>query len=281
MAYTEGIAFLASFDLADQLQRAIGEATRIHSKQLAALADLLAQGMESPLFEEANTTVAKEAQNAILAAYDNRRKSAVSGIVYRTRTRDPRNQRDAGGKLRRAIRNPFFFHATKRQIQIVNVDLMDKEARQWHRLNFGASPRGRGSAGHFGIRWSGLLAASLGFDDGPSAPFQIPPGYFVDPGSFATQPAGARGSGIFYPTSGKNPNIKFRPRTIGEMSPTRGIAAANFLDAGLQSMAESLPREYQAVYTRVYNDAASRAAATASGVAMVRPRSQSTRVVFR
>lgn len=276
-----GASYIARFEIADGVISAIGEAARIHSLQLKALAELLAKGMESDIFEAANTELALGAQRAILGAYDGRRQSGVSGIAYRTRTNDPQNMRYAGGKLRRAIASPFFYETSNRHISIINETLLNKEAKQWHRLNFGAEPRGAGSSGRATVHWSGMLAASFGFDEGPSPAFSIPPGWFVDPGSFATQQRGSRGSGLFYPISGKHPRITKTPQTIVRTSPTRGIVAANFFDAGLRSLAENLPHVYERSYATIFNDATSRATATAGGVHTVRPRKQAFRVNFR
>lgn len=167
-------------------------------------------------------------QEAVVSAYARARTRLGRHVgPYRLATRD------AGGKLIRALSDPAFFRGTYDGIAFGNIVLMDGAARQWHRLNFGALPEAGPRARHFAIRWQGLVVASLGYDQAPSAPFLLPKGFWSP----------RTGLGAFGPTSAR------------ALYKTKGIEAWNFLDAGPELLGREVGPAYERLYRRWFDSA--------------------------
>jgi hypothetical protein len=174
--------------------------------------------------------LALEAQAATHRAYMAARATGRMAGPYRL------SQRDAGGRLEQAILSPEFIRATYDGIGFANTDVLDRMARQWHRLNFGAGAAAGPGPRRFSVHWSSAVVGSFGFTDTPSAPFVLPQGFWVEPGTKQRQSATARG-GWFYPARG-----------VGRVIQTKGIRAWQFLDAGMESIANNLGPAYEALY---------------------------------
>jgi hypothetical protein len=138
----------------------------------------------------------------------------------------------ASGALSRAIRSDQFYEATARRIRFINIDLLNKEAKHWKRLNFGAGSGAVRAPGKFQLEIGGqLIGAAIGLDPDPRPGFGLPPGFFLGPGG-ARQVPGTPGSGIFIPT-GKLPKSR-----------TYGIVTTNFLDVGIQRLLKEMGIQY-------------------------------------
>jgi len=159
------------------------------------------------------------AQADIVAAYE-------AALVNKGRNLAPYREstRDAGGRLLRALGREDFFRGTYDGIGLANRNLLDREARQWHRLNFGARPGAGVAPRQFQITWQGLAVGAIGLPSEPSAPFGLPRGFWREGG--------------FYPTG---------PRQIYK---TKGIRAWNFLDAGTEAISRNLGPAYEGLYGR-------------------------------
>lgn len=141
------------------------------------------------------------------------------------------SSRDAGGKMEAAMRSNLFFRGTYDGIGFVNVDLMNAVARQWHRLNFGARPAGNYTPRLYNIRFGNLAAGAFGFTgEGPSPGFGLPKSFIWREG------------------------MLLRPRGK-QVTPTRGIKAWNFLDAGPRVLAEQIGPAYDGLYRDWYASA--------------------------
>lgn len=185
-------------------------------------------------------------------AGDQARRSMVAAYTHRAHRRAVPSyrigDRYAGGVLRRALNHPDQVEVTPFTLRFINRDILDQEARQWRRLNFGA---GGGSEGgitppqQFPVQWDGLVVATLGLPPDPRPGFTIPQGRFVTPGGERVRPSAARrGQDAFYLG---NPNRRF---------PTAGIASSNFLDGGVRRLVTALPISYLDMYTRLFETAA-------------------------
>jgi hypothetical protein len=163
--------------------------------------------------------VARLMQRATVAEYEKAKATYGRNIApYRLTTRD------AGGKLGRALRSSVFYRATYDGIGFVNTTLLNRTARQWHRLNFGARPRGNYTPQMYSANFGGLVAGAFGYaGEEPSAPFGMPRGVWSR-------------EGAFYPRGNRIVN------------PTRGIRAWNFLDAGPRVLAERIGPAYEGLY---------------------------------
>lgn len=222
---------------------ALERTTRSSRSQLTNVHDQLAQGM----------------QQATLARYRLARQSGRMTGPYRL------SSRDAGGRLERAIADPEFCRGTHDGIGFANEALLDRTARQWHRLNFGAGSAAGPGPRRFGVTWGGAVIASLGLDDTPSRGFTLPRGVWTAPGGGSRQRAG-EGLGWFYPQSERPRGILGRPNNA---RPTRGIRAWNFFDAGVQFLAQNLGPAYENLY-REWWDSAQRGVGPLSRVVEVR-----------
>jgi hypothetical protein len=159
------------------------------------------------------------AQANIVAAYEQARVEKGRNIPsYRESTRD------AGGRLLHALLSADFFRGTYDGIGLANRTLLDREARQWHRLNFGARPGPGAPPQQAQVEWQGLVVGAIGLPSEPSAAFGLPRGFWQE--------------GAFGPTG---------PRQIYK---TRGIRAWNFLDAGTATIAREIGPAYQGLYDR-------------------------------
>jgi hypothetical protein len=138
----------------------------------------------------------------------------------------------ASGALGRAIRDRRFWYATATEIKFINKDLLDKEARHWRRLNFGAGAGAITPPGQFQLALgSQMIGAAIGLAPDPRPAFTLPRGFFLGSGG-QWQPPGTPGTGVFIPL-GKTPR-----------STTHGIVATNFLDAGVKRLLREIGIQY-------------------------------------
>lgn len=168
---------------------------------------------------QVHTQVAKLMQAAVLQDYDKAKAQHGRNLApYRLTTRD------AGGKLRAGLGSSQFYRGTYDGIGFVNVSLMNAVARQWHRLNFGARPAGKYTPRLYQARFGNLVAGAFGYTgESPSPGFGLPRSFSWREG------------------------MLLRPRGR-QVTPTRGIQAWNFLDAGPRVLAEQLGPHYDGLY---------------------------------
>lgn len=139
-------------------------------------------------FAAAHVRAAERAQAAILLRYDETHEGRES---YRTNPAEARLKRFAGGKLRRALSSPSFFQVSYNSVGLGNLDLLNSQAPQWARLNFGAGAAansgskfssGKGSGGYSSnfSRFFNAGATRLVSQPGPRPGFTIPRGFWFD-----------------------------------------------------------------------------------------------------
>lgn len=275
--FTQALGQWANFDLVSVFAQAMLDANRSTARTLVELARVLETGVASNQMAAAHTTIAENAQRSVLKSYDQvvtRRKGPAGRTPYRLAASSPQNERHAGGALRRALASPDFWEATATGIRFVNVELLDREASHWARLNAGAGSRGTGSRRSFEIRWSNLVVASLGMEMNASPSFAIPRGYWFDRGAGSPVGPGAMPNGHdeFYPIGegprrgtsrvmGRDGEGRAQRVPLQRRRMSQGIRARNFLDAGVATIARELPQAYERVYADLFR----------TGVARVRP----------
>lgn len=206
---------LESFDLVASFARALEELTRSSRTQLA----------------EAHHAVGSQMAEATVDAYIAARARGPQVPSYRPPFLSRESERDANGRLLRALQSDLFYRGTNTGIGFINEKLLNDEARQWHRLNFGAGAAAGAPGLPVRVTWQGALLATVGLSDGPSAPFSIPRGIWE--------------KGGFYPR-GDMRNAK----------PTKGIKGEHFLDAGLKVLDRELGPTYENLYRSWFNSAA-------------------------
>jgi hypothetical protein len=185
-----------------------------------------------PALAHAHERVADRAQRAMLQQYEstlNPGHSAIRG--YRPKSR-------LTGRLGNVLNDPDFVLASANGIAYGNITRLNKEARHWGRLNFGAGPRAGRQGGTHAVRLAGGANFTLRSQGFASPNILMPEGYWrTAGGSFRSNKTGGGFSvDKFFPT-GKVANI-----------PTQGTRARNFLDAGVEEMARALPQEYLKMY---------------------------------
>jgi hypothetical protein len=174
----------------------------------------------------------QEAIDATVRAYVGRRKAAR----YPTRLR---TDRYSGGKLEKALGSPEMALATWEGVSFINTAHLDRTAKQWYRLNFGAGDKGRNESlqhKQWKIKFYGEAIGSLTLQgNAPSAEFEMPSGFFAAPktGSKMTR-------GEFIPVSQRKIIPEGYDIANHERAWTKGIAGQAFLDAGIRALAKSL-----------------------------------------
>jgi hypothetical protein len=234
----------AEFAMLKGMQEAIASTDRVVSEELSNITRLVSQ-MSPAKRTQIHREVGLAAQRSVRAAYSNRRHRKRTPS-YRISANSQRNQRYAGGALLRVIGASDFFEATPSGLKFINTTRLNKEAKQWRRLNFGAGGRATTPPGRYSVSWDGLVVATMGLEPDPRPAFRIPRGYWFAGG----QRVGAGMGTEFYPV-GEQPS-----GTRGRPSParmTKGIAASNFLDAGVQRIAREMPRAYTRAVQELIN----------------------------
>lgn len=240
--------------IAAQAAASFAEAVKLQEKEvnklLKFLGEAIGAGAIPPgLIERTHQDVANMVGRSIVQAYTHRRHRR-SVESYRINDR----QRYAGNKMLRALQDPSNYVGTVEGIELLNRAVLDNQAAQWWRLNFGAGGLG-GSTNNpqtFPVSWSGLLLFSIGFTGETSSSFRLPKGVFIGgEGGRARHGENPAGTDRFYFIGGSAPPGGFGPGGIPRSRPTRGIAANNFLDAGARRLAVELPRAYLGMYDQL------------------------------
>lgn len=196
--------------------------------------------------KQVHKKTAEAAKEAVLSAY---RSSGIGTEFPSYRQKAPgKLRRYSGGAMERAMRSKDFITGDERGIRFVDQDILDRTAKQWYRLNFGALPGGSkdpavGSMRFFG-KASSQRAELNGF--GPSKAFKVPgggaSGVFGVPGASPGGPVTPTGRGILYITRrGMKFTGKVPPRFIRGV-PSKGIEGKRFLDAGARSINAVYPK---------------------------------------
>lgn len=255
-----------AINLVDVFRRALAAGALDGSNMVADFARALDQTVRASKNQLATLhhQVGSLAQQNILEAYEQARVTKGRHIApYRESTRD------ANGRLAHALGREDFFRGTPDGIGLANRSMLDKEARQWHRLNFGARPASGDSPGRFPLTWDGLVVGAIGLPAEPSAPFVLPRGVWIGEGGTREQAGGSR-TGQFYPQSQRaalaGRGVLGRP---GGVRRAGGIRAWNFLDAGIATIATEIGPAYQNLYDRWLASSAQRGVGPLSRVVKV------------
>lgn len=221
-----------------------------------------------------NARLAEEARQAILQAYD--ASGIGGGKPYRQNETSPKLKRYAGGAMRRALQSPGFYSTSASEIRLIDRSTLDRGAKQWYRLNFGAAPAGGrrapavGSMSFFGRASTARLSLE---DYGPSKPFRVPQnGLGIWSNSFYGDSTSgiinvrSGGGALYIATRGMQLRSgrsdvqtvgAARQRLRGVFRPTmsQGIVGARFLDAGPRYLNQHWPKGFTDIVTDWIRDA--------------------------
>lgn len=260
------IQFLVDAMVSDLVRKMSAEATSRTAGQVVALLEAFEQGIGVDDRADVWRDLARDAQDSAARSYiQSRTRGGPRG--YRQQARNPMNVRYAGGRLLAALRSPEFVVVQGDSLQYGNTRVLDDQARQWRRLNFGAY----GSAGpgpgpaKFDVKWGNMVVASIGLEPDPRPGFSIPAGtgrrgYWTSGGEFhpASEGPVAEGGG-----DGSYRWIKKKQ--------TKGIVARNFLDAGVRRIAKEMPDAFREMYVRSWRNAETRVRMQSAGIRTVKP----------
>ena len=254
----EGMIDYAATTFAQAFVEAEAAAGRAVSKQLSEIARVLREGIDQTDFTAIHEAVGAAGQRSILASYDQTvGRGPSSG--YRS---SGKWQRYSGGRLRAALASSEFYRATPEGLYFINIDLLNRRAAQWARLNFGAGPRGRGSNLSVDIRFSQIVVASLGIHEPARPGFDIPTGYFVSGSQVVAPRQDSIGDEFHVAGSGPFAGQKTVTNAEGEQvrlpmikrKPTLGIHARQFLNPGVIRIAEEIPVRYKQKINDLYRE---------------------------
>lgn len=188
-----------------------------------------------------NKIIGERARDAALNSY----RQTVKRKTDDPRGRgSPQNPRYSGGMLGNALASDKMFHADADNVRFPNTAWLDQQAKQWHRLNFGAVPH-KPVKRRPRIRIAGETVGTIGFNQGPSPMVMMPKGFFVSysEGQAKRVPfsPGAKGG------RGRSPAHTFWPRrgaATATIPAKGGVEPRAFLEAGLAAMAKSAGELY-------------------------------------
>lgn len=225
------------------------------SKQMVAFFESISTGPGQGAAAETHARMAKAMQSSTVRSWGQAKRKLRPAIYA------PLRESRYHGGMDRAVNDPELVHSSARGIQFGDVGVLDRDARQWARLNFGAGPRGQGSNERFAVRFSNLPTLEFSFVEAARPGYGLPRGFFKDaPGAGGFGPAtaaqglrsfsspggkrvrgaaGGYGSGAFYPTGSS------------QEFPTRGNIGYRYLDAGIRRFFALLEPEYGKLFRDV------------------------------
>jgi hypothetical protein len=227
---------------------------------------------------ELNAAIAKESQVRILEAYQN---SPYIDKAHPYRfSGNIRFRRYSKGLMVKALSDKRLITSDSEGIHFIDQSILDSQAKQWRRLNFGASPKGAKQVDEGFMSFFGqTTSASVNLNDQrPSARFKIPGtlarGFFAnqyaadnltDEPFTALPPSSARKGDAFYifvkgythisnfktraGTNHKKANFLFKQRWA------RGIYGSSFLEEGARYINDELPRGLERIALELYEGA--------------------------
>lgn len=221
-------------NVVDTVQEAVSRySTSRTSRQMVTFFQEISQGPGEAQAAAAHEELADQMKRSVVASWG-QAKGKLRPAVY-----DPqRASRDSGG-MEKAVHEPELAVGTAQGVEFGPIAMLDRDARQWARLNFGALPTGQGSNERFSVRFSNLPAIQYVFDEPARPPYGLPRGGFKGPdGKWQ-----GHGEGI--------PTGAFYPRGGPQQFATRGNVGYNYLDAGIRRFFELLPTVYGRLFRNV------------------------------
>lgn len=237
---------LSAGSVAQMVEDIAAGARRGVSLQLVEIGRVIREGLAPEKFARVHSDVAHEAAAAVHRSYGQsvHRHGGLSGY----RSGSGYGARYSGGVLREALHNPGLVTSDANGVYFVNTGPLNRAAKQWARLNFGAGGIAGPRPAKFDIQFGSLVVGALGIEGEARPAFFLPKGVWTE-------------RGAFYPSSMTPPegegSFPQRTRVL-----TKGIRSRNFFDAGVRVMADQTLEGYQNVLKELFDE----------GVSKVRPR---------
>lgn len=220
-----------------------------------------------PLMADVNKRVSDGAQNAVIQAYEN---SGIGKLPsYRYEDKGKKWHRFANKQMNAALRSRAFKDSDKDGIYFAKLSYLDRKAKQWYRLNFGASPRPQQHPPVVPMKFFGRVISKkidLG-DYPPSESFLIPAGavfssdFLAKSGKVRGVPLGVHGTSAMYVLGHGGASLKRvtkrdpKPSVFGPGKVASGIKGARFLEAGANYINENYGREVSEVAKKWFAEA--------------------------
>lgn len=239
-------------NIVGQIAHSVTGASEVQSEMLQFIgvlfSDVAFVRQQGGAITKAHRDVGEAARRSTQNAYTHRRFRRPPGS-YRLDD-SGQNQRYAGGALRNALGSgKGHVDADEYGLRFLNTAILDEEAKQWRRLNYGAGGKAGEAPTPFPLQWGGMVVATLGLPADPRPAFRIPKGYWV--GADGKRVGAGGGGDRFFPVGTTSAEINKGESFRGRPSPARmtaGIAASNFIDAGVRRIANELPAAYLRLY---------------------------------
>lgn len=216
------------------------------SKQLVAFLEAIAEGPGQAAAAEAHQKLANEMAKSVRASWAAQRGKLRPAVYDPPRPRKgKKGGRDEGG-IEKIINAPYLAVGTPTGVEFGPIKLMDRDARHWARINYGAGDRGEGTHRAFSVRFSNLPALEYTIDEPARPGYGLPIGQFKGPdGRWQPRSYGGR-DGAFY------------PRGKSQVFPTKGNAGFHMLDAGIARFFDLFPAVYGDLFREVLPSSARR-----------------------
>jgi hypothetical protein len=280
MAGAQEILKRSAFEAANGFTRDLLGASALFAE---ALDEATRGGQGSARLMQMYEAVGRKAQSATVDAYK-RSKYIKLGMSYRYG--DPgKYRRFSNNALLNALQSPTFYRVGPDGLSFINAPMLDRAAKQWYRLNFGAGSKANKGASPqmpeivmFGQR-IGRGPDLSKFR--PSRPFGMPAGMWSDDLKEKTSSGikQVKNGRAFYPRflmqtkdgfwgkaqrdeKGKVVPVKgaiSAKRAEFPVGITKGIAAARFLDVGVASINRNLPMALESLMFEWVEQAAGKA----------------------
>lgn len=272
----------------------LSRATVQMSKNLLAAVEAFAESLQTAQSGGAGQSrllqiyehVGRRAQQATIRAY---KRSPYIKLGHHYRFGDPgRYKRFSKNAMLNALSGPALYRVGPDGLTFINAPMMDRTARQWYRLNFGARPgHSRGASPQ--QTYFKLFGERIGKGPNlnsfrPSREFQMPAGIWSEELRASTSRSirPSESGKAFYPQflrkekgrlvrgpdnkpvnqtgKGADPNAALKRSRV-----TKGIAAARFLDAGVAAIVHDLPAAMEVLMLEWLEEAGGRARMEVNG----------------
>lgn len=218
-------------------EQRIAEGTGEALEKFAALIRALKQEVErSPAqLAELHTFVAALAVDAVIQAYERSVRQERNPLYNR------RTNRMGEGALKRGLAKIATGDAEALHFMTAEaLAELDSVAKQWARLNFGAGSVGDPANIRYPIDVFGRNVGSIGTQAQARPSFGLPAGVWLNGDGQAVLGGTAGAGDAFFPARSQS-----RSNGLQVFTPTRGIVARNFLQAGMEVIAAELGPAYQ------------------------------------
>lgn len=230
---------------------------------LAIFARAMATKMarDRPRVATIHRTAAILAQRSVVNSYKGSRNKARRDTLGISATGgDPAlaGNRYARGAMLKALSSSGFFIARYDGVSFINAANLDRAARQWYRLNFGAGAKGANTRrpGEYTMRFFGQPTLPLSLNRfGPSPAYRMPPGLWThnDGRSAPGSPIqGAQGTHFFMPSSSYDKRLY----PVYDARLSRGFRGMNFLDAGIRTLSQEIPKGWTQLMLEWFKESA-------------------------